>query len=52
MDDKQQAQELLIEIVDMINSLQALEEYQKKEIISKIEKVRAVYSAGGNVNDQ
>ncbi|HHV09387.1 MAG TPA: hypothetical protein GXX75_03785 [Clostridiales bacterium] len=52
MDDKQQAQELLVEIVEMINALQTLEESQKREIISKIEKVRAVYSAGGNVNDQ
>ncbi len=39
MDHKQQAQELLTEIKDMISALQTLEEGQKREIIARIERL-------------
>jgi hypothetical protein len=52
MDNKQQAQELLLEIQDMINTLQTLEESQKREIIARIEKIRSGYFSDKNVNDQ
>ena len=52
MDHKQQAQELLKEILDMINTLQTLEESQKQEIIARIEEMRTSYSTDSNINDQ
>lgn len=52
MDHKQQAQELLTEIKDMISALQTLEEDQKREIIARIEKMQEGYSTDCNINDQ
>jgi hypothetical protein len=52
MDHKQQAQELLIEIRDIIDKLQTMEEYQKQEIMARIEKICTSNSTDNNINDQ
>lgn len=52
MDHKQQAQELLTEIKDMIVALQTLEESQKREIIARIENLQEGYPSDHNINDQ
>ncbi len=52
MDHKQQAQELLIELRDIINKLKTLEEYQKEEIVARIEQMHTENSTDSNINDQ
>ena len=50
--NKQQAQALLKEIEDIITMLQRMEEFQKQDIVARIEKSHMDNSTGSNINDQ